>query len=92
MLCHVSSSLQKSDRQGLKQTLLASLLVGVLVGDAGPVQSEIFEVVKQRSDLFFYVCLKDEDTHVLLFGISVLKDQKVIKEETNREVIFICII
>lgn len=60
--------------------MLASLLVGVLVGDAGPVQSEIFEVVKQRSDLFLYVCLKDEDTHVLLFSISVLKDQKVIKE------------
>lgn len=48
--------------------LKTSLLVGVIVWDLGPVGSELFEVVEQRSDLFLYVSLS-EDGHILLTSV-----------------------
>lgn len=41
--------------------MLKSLLVGVLLWDLCPVESEVFEVFKQRSHLFLDVSLRDED-------------------------------
>lgn len=43
--------------------MLAFLLISVTVRNLGPVQSDFFEVVKQRSDLFLYVGLKDGDIY-----------------------------
>lgn len=40
---------------------LRSLLVGVIVWDLCPVVSELFEVLKQRADLFLDVSLRNED-------------------------------
>lgn len=48
--------------------LKTSLLVGVIVWDLGPVGSELFEVVEQRSDLFLYVSLS-EDGHIWLTSV-----------------------
>lgn len=41
--------------------MLKSLLVSMLFWDLRPVDSEVFEVVEQRSDLFLDVSLGDED-------------------------------
>lgn len=41
--------------------MFKSLLVGVLFWDLCPVDSEVFEVFKQRSHLFLDVSLRDED-------------------------------
>lgn len=41
--------------------MLKCLLVSVLLWDQCPVDSEVSEVVKQRSHLFLNVSLRDED-------------------------------
>lgn len=48
-------------------SVLTSLLVGVLFWDPCPVDSDFFKVVKERSDLFLYVGLRDEDMHICEF-------------------------
>lgn len=45
--------------------MFKSLLVGVLFWDLCPVDSEVFEVFKQRSHLFLDVSLRDEDLFFL---------------------------
>ena len=67
--------LKISETYVLKQTNISKfLLVGVIVWDLCPVVGETFEVGEQRSDLFLYVSLREEDVRFVNLHLCLKRE------------------